>query len=669
MDPLPAKLTPERFTRIWDTFQREANKLASGVPCSAMVIYNIVYQVGISLNTTLTLRFHWCIGKYFFGLCAQMKERIDGDNWVQEYASAFAKYERTVEALEMLSPHLNDALEAIKECRRVKDLGYTVWERSILRHRYDKRLPPLHEALPHHREYAPICLRSLEKIVTDSKERLDYYRNNYETGLIKIAVGDFKKRIGLYAGGPLQERFALACSAIQGVLETYTPLLLPASHALLETMLEKSVFTGNTYWLTTEMLQILQKDPRSNIHRLCISVTALPREIFPLFLSVVRAFTADYWPRTGLCRDLARAHRELASLLAPGGCPQTLAVLCSSLSEQIEKPGAGMKLYRYLEEAILAEDLEDIGSFQTLIGCISLEEEKKIFYRAYIEGLMGRVLSTSAVSEIEKVVIEAIVLPWEYKRKVTRIIEDIGRSNKVNEHFESIYGRGDHHYAMDSRLFHFHVTVTTACMWPITDDALVGVKIPRPLEDILTMFHNLYVTRYRRRRLFWADTLSIIQIEVETDRIYTIEMTLVHYAILMALSAQSLSLDVLSAEVKLSTAATACSVDNLFSHGLLVFENGLYAFNTAFTSPVSALTIKMEGVAPSRVGTRKPYYQAWISQRVKASKTIPFTELYNSSKETALSFEWSHSEFVAALTGLKEKGLLDVDGANVLYVP
>ncbi|KAI5189751.1 hypothetical protein NECID01_0657 [Nematocida sp. AWRm77] len=670
MDPPIMDITSDRFATVWEQFQEEANKLASGIPCSGMVMYYAVYQIVSSNNISYAVQLHWCIGKFFFSLAMRLQERISGPAWVGEYAKAFCIFEKTVEIIDMLAQHLNEAIVENKECRQVKELGYIIWERCVLRYRYDHNLPLLYEALPQHREHAAVCLRSLEKILTNTTDPLEYYRNNYETGLISAAVAEFKRKVGMYTGKNLPQHLSKCGEHIQNIVSMYQPLLLTPSFPILETALEKSIFSGTSTELGLEIKEILNRGNCEEIKVLCLSLSALKKQIFSVFLEEVRVFSASQWPQGDDCQSISRMHKHLSALLAPTSCPRTLKVLLDTLSVHIGRPGVGLRLSAYLETIIQNEAKEDLKTFEVLLQSIGIKEEKSLFYHSYITKLTQRLLSLSFTPSAERMAVVALNLPWMLKRKVRHIFDDIVQSSNENRVFCANHGSPNFNYPLLNNVVFFYAVVTTASMWPIPEESIYSFALPQTLLPILSAFEGQYLANHARRKLLWASTLSMVTIEVETDKTYSIEMPLLYYAVLEKVLESPLNLDKVSSSTGMGTSLALSILENLHSKGVLVKAQNTYSFNNGFSSDTSELLIQMEDVSLKRTGNRKPYYQAWISKHLKTLGRADLDELGRKSMESHTKlFEWNLTEYSDALANLKERGFIEIEGNTVIYIP
>lgn len=663
-------INPERFTAVWERFQEEANKLASGIPCSGMAMYYAIYQIVSSDDLSYTVRLHWCIGKFFFSLAMQLRERINGPAWIAEYARAFCLFEKTVETIDMLALHLNEAIAENKECRRIRELGYIIWERCILRHRYESNLPSLYETLLHSAEHAPVCLRSLEKILTNVLDPLEYYRNNYETGLVGTAVSEFKRQVGAYTGKNLSAHLAKCGDTIRQVVAKYQPLLLASSFPVLETALEKSIFSGTLTELRSEIRTILSRGDSDEIKELCLSLGPLQKQIFSAFLEEVQVFAAKQWPADGECQSISQMYRRLSQLLAPTHCAKTLQVLLETLSACIERPGIGLKLSAYLETIIRDKSREDIQTFEVLLRGVNLPEEKAAFYQSYVGKLTQRLLSLKFSPSAERMAVESLSLPWTLKRKVRCIFDDMVQSSNENELFCANHGSPSFKYPLLNNVVFFYAVVTTACMWPIPEEAVHAVALPETLQPILAAFEQQYHSQHRRRKLVWADTLSLVTIEITSDRSYSVEMPLLYYAVLEKVLQQPQGTDEVAAGVNISTSLAQTVLASLHARQLLTKTQHVFSFNRAFSSTVSHLTVQLEDVSTSRSGNRKPYYQAWISKRLKTLGRVRLDTLIKDSQalHTEL-FEWSLTEYSEALENLRERGFIEIEGDTAIYIP
>ncbi|KAH9386314.1 uncharacterized protein NEMAJ01_1210 [Nematocida major] len=671
MDPPVASISTERFTALWEIFQVEANKLASGISCSGMKIYTAIYQIVSGGDISYSVRLHWCIGKFFFAFCVSLRERIQGDNWVEEYVRAFCKYERTVETIDLLCLHLNEAIIDNKECKNVKDLGYVIWERCILRQRYENKLPALFESLPERREFSGVCLRSLSKIVTNSKNRLEYYKNNYEAGLLAGVVRRFNENIRAQKEPSLAAHLANCSRWIAMYKQEYSSLLLPISLPVLEEVLEKVVFTKHAHVLKDEILRILNRKNPAEIKELCSAVRPLRKKVFPAFLLYIEEFSNSVWPEGKSCAVSGAAYREILGLLSSSECEQTEKILASTLSARISRAGIGKELSDYVEALVAQKNLEEIKIADVLLKNITIKEEREMFCTAYVQKLSERLFSLKFDPSTERVAAESLSLPWVLKKKVRRIFDDMVQSTKENEHFRTLYGMENFKYITPaSNEIFFYCIVTTACVWPIPEEAMMGMRLPPEMDAILSAFSGQYLEKNPKRRLSWVEALSTIEIEFETDRRYCMEMPLAHYTVLAAVEKEPAALESVMAAVGLSTKSTVNILESLQSISIVRHAAGLYFFNDSFTSTQQKIKLCPTESSSKRAGNRKPYYQAWISKTLKHTGECALDALMAAIQNAHTTiFDWNMEEYADALRSLSERGLVEIVDSTVRYLP
>ncbi|KAI5181046.1 hypothetical protein NEOKW01_1287 [Nematocida sp. AWRm80] len=670
MDPPIESITLERFESIWERFQNEANKLASGVPCSGVTIYLTIYQIVAVSDPYYSVKLHWSIGRFFCELAKQLRERIAGENWVEEYRRAFCIYEHTIETINMLSPHLNKAIANRKECKPIKELGYILWERFILKQRYEKNEPALYESLPRHRECARDCLRSLEKIVINPNDKLEYYRNSYEAGLLNMAVEEYKQKIKECRCNNIAEYLVASGQRIAEMIEKYFPLLLPVSYDKLEKLLEKAIFPGKTSELANEIQRLLIDQDTRRIEELYTAIFPLKKHIFPIYLEQVRKFSQEHWPSVVNCQIAAQMYMRQAKLFAPNHSSEVLNILSETLSQKLALPEIGKQLAEYLEEIIKGNDTTDPSTFKVLLDAISVPEEKTLFYHKYIAKLCERLLSLRFDYATEKSVAEIIDLPNILKRKVKRIFEDMMISRKENMIFRSQHCTENGMYQGPYGSLKFYAIIITSCMWMIPEESIATHLLPEPIQDAVALFESKYLSRYTKRKLFWSTMLSQVEVEIETDKNYTVSMPLLHTAVLFRIAESPQTPDEISFALGISIALAESILNTFSGHGIFVCKHPQYHFNHQFTSAQMVITIHQKDVATSRVGTRKPYYQACISEEAKKAQTISMSKLENLMTEhhTKL-FSWNAQEYHEALLSLKERGLIEIQGNTITYIP
>jgi len=670
MNPSLVNINSERFGYLWDIFQKEANKLASGIPCSAVSIYYTIYQIVSSGDISYSVRLHWCIGKFFLSLALKLRERIEEPDWVQKYADAFCVFEKTVELVDALSIHLNESIEENKECRKIRELGYIIWERCILRYRYEKGHPLLHDSLKAFQENAEVCLRSLKKIEISANDPLEYYRNNYETGLIGKAVAEFKGKTGVYTGKNLSEHLRRSSETIREIISEYSSLFLPVSFPILESSLEKSIFSGNFSDFRSDVRTIFKRESAEEIKALCASTSSLKMHVFPVFLEEIELFSSSAWPHSAELQNISEAYKRLSSLLAPTGCADTLQVLTNTLSKKIDRPGVGEKLSSYLELIIKQKTPEELPVFREMLQSVGKKEEKHSFYTLYIEKLSSRLLHLRFDPKMEKAVVISLSLPWTVQKKVLKIFEDMSKSSKENKAFCAAYGSPNFKYNLAQGPVSFYAVVTTACAWPIPEDSAHPVPIPESLREIVSAFEKQYLSKYNRRKLAWVDALSLVSVEIETDRIYTVEMSIYHYAVFEKIVAGAIKVEKIASDLETTTSLCTTAVESLTRRRLVCETPEGYVFNRSYTADALFTALRMEDAPEKRKGNRKPYYQAWISKKLKSIGSAALEILEKDSREEHTNaFEWKAEEYIAALKNLQERGLVEVTGNTAKYIP
>ncbi|EHY65408.1 hypothetical protein NERG_01854 [Nematocida ausubeli] len=671
MDPPVASINTERFTSHWEVIQTEANKLASGLECSGMLIYTAIYRIVCGGDVSYAVRLHWCIGKFFFAFCVKIRERIKGDDWVKEYANAFCIYEKTVKTIDLLSLHLNEAILENKECKNVRDLGYIIWERCILRQRYEGNLPSLSESLPSKREYAEVCLRSLSNINTNPNDRFEYYRNNYEAGLFSVIIEEFKHKVSIHMEMELASYLVKCSRAINEAIAAYSALLLPISLPILEETLEKVVFSKHTHIMREQMRIVLHKKNKQSIKSLCSAVRLLTKKVFPAFLECLKEFINAEWPSEKTCSAAISAYSRLSDLFLSDTCEKTREVLENVLALKIGRPGVGKELALYLESLIKTKHVEEVEKVNVLQNAISSKDEKDVFYSTYISRLAERIFSLQFDFEVEQEVASRLNMPWVLKNKVTKIFKDMVQSAEENQLFKQMYGAGDFQYLTpENNQVFFYSIITTACVWPIAEEAVQITRFPPELDGILSAFSGQYLAKHPRRRLIWADTLSTVEVEIMTNRVYTIEMTLTHYAVLCAVEKTPSTLDNIAEAVGLSTKFTANVLESFVRLSIVVVRNDIYCFNDSFSCEQEIITIKATETTERRIGNRKPYYQAWISRALKQLKECGLNSLSETLQNSHTNiFDWNKQEYLDALKNLNDRGLVEIVDATVKYLP
>ncbi|KAI5185521.1 cullin 2 [Nematocida homosporus] len=667
MDPPVVSISTERFMRIWEVFQEGANCIANGQPCSGMGMYTAVFQIVASGEAAFAVRLHWCIGKYFFALAVKLRAGIEGREWVKAYAEAFVRYEQVVELIDGVCGHLNAAVRENRECRRVRELGYVIWERIVLRQRYEQNLPALHESLPDYREWVEVCLRSLRKIVTNNGDVLEYYRNNYETGLVNRAVAEFRRRVGAYTGKDIFGHLQRCSVAIRSIVAEYRELFLPVSVSLLETELEKAIFTGKVSELRAEIDRVLQGKDREEIAALCRAVEPLEKQILAVFLDSARVFARAQWPVEFDCAAIARVYSETAELLAPTGSLKILGILEETLAQRLDRAGVGLLLSEYLAVVISRGRRVEVELFAVLLRCIPAGEEKSIFYQSYMKKLMDRLLHLRFDPMMERAAVEALQLPWALRRKVGKIFDDIVRSTKDNEVFWQSYNQTT--AALPNEPF-FYAIVTTACMWPVAETEMQVAAIPGSLVEMVAAFEKAYLAQHKRRKLSWASRLSWVEIELSTDKVYTVEMPVLHYALLEKIVEAPLSIDDAAAWLSVSTMQARAVLESLRGLDILSRVDETYAFNSDFSSAQTQLVVAVDDVAAKRMGNRKLYYQALITRQLKALGKCDTSKLQEIIQATHTPvFNWNPMDYNEAFQSLQERALLEVEGDLTLYLP
>ncbi|KAI5188758.1 hypothetical protein NEMIN01_0126 [Nematocida minor] len=670
MNPPVVGINTERFTALWETFQTEANKLASGMECSGMEIYTSIYQIVSGGDVSYAVRLHWCIGKFFFALAVKLREKIHGEDWIEDYAEAFCQYETTVETIDLLALHLNEAILENKECKNIKDLGYVIWERCILRQRYERKLPSLSESLPKKREHAEVCLRSLSKIATNSEDRFEYYKNNYETALLSSIISEFKQDIETQQED-LPGYLAQCSLCISSYMETYAPLFLPISLSVLEDSLEKVLFPKQPDVLKEEVQKILYRKDKNEIQILCSAIRVLKKKIFPMFLVYLSEFCLSVWPADKSCAAASAAYSELADMLTSESCDKTLGVLQKTLSIKITRPGIGKELSVYLEALIHRKDYAEIKMAKVLLDCIMIKEEKEIFYTLYIAKLSERLFSLRFDPSIEKSTSDSLNFPWVVKKKVQRIFNDMVLSTKENELFKQKYGFGHYRYktSYGDDIF-FYGIIATAYVWPISEDAVQNINLPEDIKGITQVFSEQYLAKHPRRKITWVDTLSTVEIEIETDRMYCIEMPLTHYAVLKMLEQEPGTLDKITLAVRLSTKSATNIIESLQKAAIILCVDDVYFLNDNFANAEQKIKLKASEGAAKRIGNRKSYYQAWVSRKLKQEGECALNDLSENIQKTHTEiFEWNVQEYTEALKNLNERGLIEIVGPQIKYVP
>lgn len=670
MDPPVVGISTERFTTLWEVFQGEANKLASGMECSGMEMYSSIYQIVSGGDVSYAVRLHWCIGKFFFALAVKLRQDIEGDDWIDKYVEAFKQYEMTVETIDLLSLHLNEAIIENKECKNVKDLGYVIWERCILRYRYERKLPSFSDSLPQKREHADVCLRSLSKIVVNSENRFEYYKNNYETSLIGKIVSEFRKEVDIITED--LPSYLIRCScAITAYKEAYACLFLPSSLPVLEETLEKVLFSKKSDDIKSRIERILHRRDKKEIQRLCEASRKLTKKVFPVFLMYANEFCLSAWPHSTSCASIAAAYKDLADLLSAETCEKTQEVLQKTLSIKITHLGVGKALSEYVEDLIYKKDHPGIKVAKVLLDSISIKEEKEIFYTMYISKLAERLLSLKFSPLTEKTSAESFEFPWIVKKKIRRIFDDMVRSTRENEAFLKSYGSSEYIYKLhDGNEIFFYTIVATACVWPIPEDTLQNIRMPNEIKSIAQMFASQYIEKNPRRKLTWVDIFSYVEIEIETDRIYLIEMPLAYYSVLKVIEEEPRTMDKITVVVGISTKMAVNILESLKSISIIVCTEGTYAINSQFTCYQSRIRLQASEFTAARSGNRKSYYQAWVSRTLKSAKELLLSELSERmQKQHTDIFKWNTQEYTDALRNLNERGLIEIVDSTVRYIP
>lgn len=670
MDPPVVGMSTERFGALWGTFQEEANKLASGIECSGMGMYTAIYQIVSGGDVSYAVRLHWCIGKFFFALAVKLRQSIEGDDWIDHYVTAFRQYEITVETIDLLSLHLNEAIVENKECKNVKDLGYVIWERCILRYRYERKLPSFSDSLPKKREHAEACLRSLSKIVINSENRYEYYKNNYEANLLANIVSEFKKEIEL-SKEDLPAYLHRCSNTIENYIQSYGPLLLPMSLPVLEESLEKVLFSNKEDDIRDRIEKLLQRREKGEIKALCDGARRLRKKVFPMFLVYANDFCLSAWPSDTSCRSVAYAYKELSDLLSADTCDKTREVLQKTLSVKITKLGIGKDLSDYLEELIHKKDYAGMKMGKILLDSVGIKEEKEIFYTLYISKLAARLLSLRFNPLAEKTAVDLFDFPWIVKKKIRRIFDDIVRSRRENEEFQQKYGCGEYMYKLDNEnSIFFYTIVATSGVWPISEDNLQNIRMPVEINSIAQTFASQYLEKHPRRKLAWADMASLVEIEIETDRIYTVEMPLSYYSVLRLIEEEPGTMEQISMGAGVCTKVGMNILESLKRTSIIECNNDVYQLNSKFTHSQERIhVLACESIA-KRIGNRKSYYQAWISKTLKKAGALGLSELSETIQRTHTElFNWNVHEYTDALRNLNDRGLVEITESMVRYIP
>lgn len=663
------------FIETWEIVQKELNRLSNSSSCNAMAIYTAIYKISASKDPSFPVRLHWCIGKFFYAFASRLRSSLEADCWVEQYARAFAAYENTVEALDSLSSHLNDVISGNRECRRVKELGYVIWERCVLRHRYEKRLPTLYEALPSSREHIPVCLRSLRKIVPNPADALEYYTNNYEFGLLRNIITDFKHKIGTYTGTGLIPYLQRCSLTIEREKSRCMELFLPESHQKVAEEFERALFPRDLDSLEQEFAHVLARWNLGEIRALHEAVGRTRVLIFGVLLKALRAHCDVQWvpmpasgaiPWAALSETRRALHDSLESLNDSG----LLAVLDDSFSSHLKVAGVGESLAEHMGSVISA-GTKDFGA---LCSAVKSREERALFFRRYIALLVQRLLTLNFDIKREREAVKSLPGTAEFKRRATRIFEDLLRGARLNDLFHTGKSANERRfvYHTSQGLISFFTTVATACVWPISEEARPNLQVPAAISEWTREFEAEYKAAHPRRRLSWIWGLSSMQIELRTDKVYTLKMPLYHFVALERIrEAPGLPEEAMSALIGVGASHLRSLIKTLLFYKVLRAHSQGYALNREFRSEHSRVVIEdVQESEQMREGNRRPYYQAWVSKALKQARAMSPADLESRARQAHTDvFSWDSGAFSEAVSTLLERGFIESFQDTYHYVP
>lgn len=696
MDPPITAVTNSSFSEEWEVLQGELNKLANSVPCSAMSMYRAIYKISSSRDSSYAVRLHWCIGKFFYALAVGLRENMEGDGWIEYYARSFVLYERVVDSLDALGVHLNDAVSSNKECRRISELGYVIWERCILRHRYEKRLPPLYESIRGSRQYADVCLRSLRRIKPTPGDDLDYYRNEYEYGLLAGVVKEFKQTIrGLRKCGFLEH--LRECSIEVGrKRREVLPLFLEESHQRVCSELEKCILASDRAGMKSDFLRILERKVPQEAEELYQSICTMSGLLFDLF----KAALAEYFrqrfsfseeePAVEKFRKFIEVRKECGEMLASFGDPSLGHILEEAFSKALNFPGVGESLAFYMSAIIKGSlPIEDFGA---LSGAIAAKDEKSAFIKMYLQLLMERLLSLNLNLNREKAACKDVDGTSEFRRKTSRIFDDVIKGARQNERMtlhcnenklcfsgEGASGAGKFEekkgkrfvYSMGSESVFVYSSVATVCVWPVPEEPQPNMNVCGSIREWADTFEENYKEVYKRRNLSWIWMLSTVCVEFTTNRAYCIKMSLYQYEIFRRL-VEPRTEEELVADSGVGAKEVRNTLLVLQGYSLVAKEEGGYCINRNFASAAQRMVLSSRAAdaEQTREGNRKPYYQAWISKTLKRLKNVKPCELADMIvSEHTRSFSPELHMYKEALETLLERGFIEEYQGSLHYVP
>lgn len=171
-------LNESDFSNLWGILYQEFYNLSVTNSCDATLVYNTIYIICTS-GSSFENKLYWKIGDFLLNRSKIHRDQIlESADYLKEYVIRFSEYEKLVESINSLGIFLNDSVRE----KKINEFGYLLWERMVIQSFTDSFFIDVYQ---YPGDVLKI-LKSFEKIVPDSSQKLLYYKEKYEKTALKL---------------------------------------------------------------------------------------------------------------------------------------------------------------------------------------------------------------------------------------------------------------------------------------------------------------------------------------------------------------------------------------------------------------------------------------------------------------------------------------------------
>lgn len=638
------KITSEsEFNIHYATIYRELSKIANNMLCNAIPAYNSIFSIAISQNG-FEEKLYWDIGDFMYVCAKERRIRIfASDEWFESYCTEFERYSVLVESVNAICTFLNDVLVKNEKGRRMDDFGYLLWDRCVLQNVEPNKKISLCDELLKRIETPTLnykkALQSLKKIIPDPAYPLYFYEHYYEEKALAYIKDVYSRQLTF-------EDFEEYINQIEEIFvfesQRMNLIFLDVSHQKVIGILEDICIKYHQSYIynciyaflpsNTMLLQSIFK--RIGIYS--IQFRNVVKEAIRKYIKIV--VLKDISSMHTLNRDdfvffkmLNNIYLKTEELIKLYFDDEKLADdLFKKKPDELSNKTYNERLISFFDKIMIKESyIEMISIFTT---CLRFVKSFESFGLLYHEALKKRLLSYRYTFNREKDNLECLrtYLDVVTYKKCVKMIKDVNWSIIFNR-LLTPFLESDMKQFDNSQLSYF-TSILNLCAWPLDCDYDKDIKLGEQQQAYVTALESYFTSRYPDRRLIWLWEDSIVYMELETDKVYTLKMNVLDSTVFLCFAEyDKLSLGDIQDLTKIRQSDLDRILGNFVKLQLVIENDHNYMLNAHFYSSKAKIYVgRVESIQEIAPFDYCQYYKDIIIKKLTKCSQMEKTQLEGS---------------------------------------